>query len=91
MECEQGEIIWTSRGELPEYVQVRPRGKRVRTIKLPDYPLTDRSGSLNAFVQAVQSGQEPETSGRDNLKTLALMYATIEAASSNRPVRLTAE
>lgn len=91
MECEQGEIIWTSRGELPEYVQVRPRGKRVRSIKLPDYPLTDRSGSLNAFVQAVQSGQEPETSGRDNLKTLSLMYATIEAASSNRPVTLTAE
>jgi predicted dehydrogenase len=46
---------------------------------------------LNAFVQAVQSGQEPETSGRDNLKTLSLMYATIEAASSNRPVTLSAE
>jgi predicted dehydrogenase len=91
MECERGEIIWTSRGELPEYVRVRPRGKRVRSIKMPDNPLTDRSGSLNAFVQAVQSGQEPETSGRDNLKTLSLMYATIESASSNRPVTLSAE
>jgi hypothetical protein len=42
-------------------------------------------------VQAVKSGQEPETSGRDNLKTLSLMYATIEAASSNKPVKIAAD
>lgn len=91
MECEQGEIIWTSRGELPEYVMLRPRGKDARSIELPDYPLTDRSGSLHAFVQAVQSGQEPESSGRNNLKTLALMFASIEAARTELPVSISAE
>ncbi len=91
MECEKGEIVWTSRGELPEYVMLRPLGKRARSVKLPDYPLTDRAGSLHAFVQAVHSGEEPESSGRHNLKTLALMFASVEAASTGLPVSITAE
>jgi predicted dehydrogenase len=91
MECEGGEIIWTSRGELPDKVLVRPLGKSARAVKLPEVPLTDRSGCLNAFVQALQSGQEPESSGRDNLKTLALMLASVEAAATEQPVLIPAQ
>lgn len=91
MECEKGEIIWTSRGELPERVMLRPLGKRARSVKLPEYPLADRAGSLHAFVQSVLSGEEPECSGRHNLKTLALMFASVEAASTGLPVSLAAE
>lgn len=88
IECEKGEIVWTSRGELPDQVMVRPMGKRVRTVKLPEYPLTDRSGSLNAFVNAVCTGEMPETSGCNNLKTLALMLASVEAAKTGLPVSI---
>jgi predicted dehydrogenase len=91
MECEKGEIVWTSRGELPERVMLRPLGKRPRSVKLPEYPLVDRAGSLQAFVQAVLSGEEPECSGRNNLKTLALMFASVEAARTGLPVSLSAE
>jgi len=82
VECAKGEIIWSSRDEPnPDYVLVRPLGKKARTIKLPEVPLRDRHGSLNAFVQAVRTGQEPETSGRDNFNTLALMLAAVESAT----------
>jgi len=89
MECTRGEIIWTSRDDTAsDHVTIRPLGKRARQVKLPALALTDRHGSLHAFVQAVQTGQEPECSGRDNLNSLALMYAAVESATSHVPVSL---
>lgn len=84
IECAKGEIIWSSRDEPnPDYVLVRPLDKKAQEIELPDVPLRDRHGSLNAFVQAVRTGQEPATSGRDNFNTLALMLAAVESATHN--------
>jgi predicted dehydrogenase len=88
MEGELGEIIWTSRGAKPDEVNLRLLSGKRRAIKLPTLPYLDRQGSLDAFVKAVQSNTEPETSGRDNLQTLALMYAAIESAKSGRPVNV---
>lgn len=87
IECEKGEIVWASRDDSePDHVSVRLLGKRVRSVKLPEMVLTDRRGSLKAFVDAIGSGQEPESSGRNNLHTLALMLASVEAATSHLPV-----
>ncbi|HZR44278.1 MAG TPA: Gfo/Idh/MocA family oxidoreductase [Ktedonobacteraceae bacterium] len=86
MECERGEIVWTSRGEQPEKVLLRPLDKRTRSVELPTLEYTDRSGSLDAFVRAIETGEEPETSGRDNLKTIALMFAAVASANAGQPV-----
>jgi predicted dehydrogenase len=87
IECSKGEIVWTSRDEsAPDRVTVRPLGKRARQVMLPEMPLTDRRGSLHAFVQAIRTGQEPECSGRDNLHTIAFMCAAVESAISRLPV-----
>ena len=81
IECSEGEIIWSSRDETAaDYVKVRPLGEEAREIELPEVAERDRSGSLRAFVEAVQTGQEPETSGRDNFNTLALMLAAVESS-----------
>ncbi|HEY0752386.1 MAG TPA: Gfo/Idh/MocA family oxidoreductase [Ktedonobacteraceae bacterium] len=88
MDCERGQIVWTGRGELSEKVLIRPLGKRPYALRLPAMPLVDRSGSLQAFVQAVESKTAPESSGHDNLKTLALMFAAIQAVESGLPVTL---
>ena len=89
IECSEGEIVWTSRDDTaPDHVGIRRLGKRARQVKLPEIPLTDRGGSLKAFVQAVRTGQEPECSGEDNLHTLALMFAAVESATSRVPVSL---
>jgi predicted dehydrogenase len=89
IECSGGEIVWTSRDEAaPDHVAIRPLGRRAHHLKLPELAFTDRRGSLHAFVQAVQTGHEPESSGRDNLRTLAFTYAAIESATTNAPVML---
>lgn len=88
MECEAGEISWTSRGEIPERVSVRPLWKRLRTLKLPEIQYLDRAGSLNAFANALINNTEPECSGRDNLHTIALMFAAIQAVETNQLVTL---
>ncbi|MFW5836233.1 MAG: Gfo/Idh/MocA family protein [bacterium] len=40
----------------------------------------DRLGTLSAFVAAVTTGHEPETSARDNINTLRLMHRLIASA-----------
>lgn len=88
IECAGGEILWAGRGRgvTDERVTVRPLGKPARRVELPTLPQTDRAGSLAAFVQAVQTGQEPETSGRANLGSVALMNAAVESATAGLPV-----
>jgi predicted dehydrogenase len=88
MECAGGEIVWTSRGAVDasaDRVAVRRLGKTARRVALPDMAHVDRAGSLAAFVKALETGQEPGTSGRDNLGSIALMRALIESAASGLP------
>lgn len=90
IECERGEISWASRDDWTpdaralnaDTVSVRLRGKRARHIPLPRLEHVDRAGTLAAFVAAIRSGQEPETSGRRNVPTLALTFAAIASAES---------
>jgi predicted dehydrogenase len=92
MECERGEIFWTSRddeGTGGERVTVQLLGKPARRVKLPELPAIDQAGSLAAFAQAIRTGHEPESSGRQNLGSLALAFATIESATAGLPVFVT--
>jgi predicted dehydrogenase len=89
MECAGGEILWTSRdgrGDRGDRVTVRPLGKPARRVELPALPDIDTAGSLAAFADAVRTGQPPESSGRDNLGTLALTHAAIESAQAGLAV-----
>lgn len=89
MEFERGEVLWTSRGEddsLAEVVVVQRRGGAQETLATPSMKRIDRWGTLGEFAEAVRDHREPQTSGRDNLGTLALMSAMVESASRGRPV-----
>jgi predicted dehydrogenase len=91
IECAGGVIEWTGRDSdslKAESVKVRERGKRARSVPLPELPYWDRAGSLAAFANAIHTGGEPLTSGRDNLNSLALMFAAIEAAETGAPQML---
>jgi predicted dehydrogenase len=88
MDCERGQIAWTGRGELPEKVHMRPAQGRPHAVRLPTLDLVDRHGSLQAFVQSLENHTTPESSGRDNLNTLALMLAAIQSAEIGQPVTI---
>jgi predicted dehydrogenase len=64
---------------------VREREGEPREIVLPALPLLDRAGCLAEFAAAVRTGRQPESSGRDNLPTLALCLAAIESATRGVP------
>ncbi|MBE3557973.1 MAG: Gfo/Idh/MocA family oxidoreductase [Ktedonobacteraceae bacterium] len=88
MEFARGEVIWESRGDTPDHVTLHLLGEQPQALALPEVPLTDRHGSLHAFVQAIRTGQEPESSGRDNLQTLALMLAAVKSATDGSLIKL---
>lgn len=90
MELEEGELWWTSRASQRDVsldaVRCYDHHGVARNLPLPELSLFDRAGALDAFVKAVESGREPETCGRDNLRSLALSHAAIESARRRQPV-----
>ena len=46
------------------------------------------AGLMASLMEAIQTGGEPITSGRDNLKTLQTVFAAYRSAAENRPVAL---
>lgn len=94
--CEGGAIHWRGNEVLarplarPFHAKVLRRvlgrewkGKRVRPARLA-FP--DRLGTLAELASAVRLGSEPEPSGRDNLRSLALVLAAIESAGRRAAV-----
>jgi predicted dehydrogenase len=91
MEFEHGNVSWTSRGDdgvLDDHLVISPRGRRRKTVKLPEMDRIDRAGTLTEFAMSIRAGREPETSGRDNLGTLAMVQAAVESARRSDWVRL---
>ena len=92
IECEKGAITWESRGNengTDDRVSITRTGEEPAQVPLKKVKYLDRAGSLNAFVRAIKSGEEPECSGGDNIGTLELMFAMVKSAESGRPVKLT--
>jgi predicted dehydrogenase len=88
LEFEHGEIYWTNRDDdaTHDKVLIRPRGGKSRSATLRAMQWTGGWGTLTEFADAVRSGREPETSGRDNLGTIALMDAAVESSARHEPV-----
>jgi predicted dehydrogenase len=89
----EAEVYWTSRGgwlnpASEDSVTIRRLDKRARRMNLPKLSHLDRMGSLNAFIQAIRAGEEPETSGCRNIPTLALTLAAVDSAATGFPVLL---
>lgn len=96
LECERGVLGWGAGPIVPGadstdlrdvYVlknnvqQERPEVGAIR-------PLQPARHVLDVFVDAVSSGIEPETSGRQNLTTLAVLLAAARSAEEKRSVRI---
>lgn len=95
VECAGGEIAWQTRGmgggPGDDYVRVRPRGGTSYEVELPEVTPYGRAAVLVAFAEAIAAGTEPETSGRDNLRTLAIAEAAVRSSQLKQPVELEPE
>ena len=91
MEFENGEVTWTSAADsdvTQDRVVVRQRDGDERLIALTPAARTGGGAAITEFAHAIQSGREPETSGRHNLGTIALMEAAVESAGARQPVTI---
>ncbi len=60
---------------------------RVEPVPLaPEDRIGGHFGVLSEFISAVRSGTEPETIGRDNIRSLAMVFGAIESAEAGRRV-----
>lgn len=90
LEFENGEIFWTNRDDNMEHdrVVIRPRLGEERALELTAMPRTGAWGTLTEFANAIHAGREPETSGRENMGTIALTMAAVESATQRRVVTI---
>jgi predicted dehydrogenase len=88
LEFEHGEVYWTNRDDVATHdkVLIRSRSGKARSATLRSMQWTGPWGTLTDFADAVQTGREPETSGRNNLGTMALVDAAVESAARREPV-----
>ena len=91
IEGETGELFFTSRSgggdedASGDVVTLRRPGRlRARKMPLEYAERYDRSAGLEIFARAVTGGPPPESTGRENLGSLALMEAAARSASSGR-------
>lgn len=91
LEFEHGEVYWTNRDDdaTHDKVLIRQRGGKPRSATLRSMQWTGPWGTLTEFADAVMTGREPETSGRENLGTIALMDAAVDSAARREPIAIT--
>jgi predicted dehydrogenase len=68
-------LVLCERGKLPRFVR---RGRR---------RLTEEQILLDQLVQAIRFGREPDSSGRDNLKTMAVVEACVRSAAEQKWIK----
>jgi predicted dehydrogenase len=90
----KGALTWDGSDQIR--IEVLAPGERkglfdpMTTIEPPPLAPEDRVdghfGVLSDFVSAVRSGSEPETVGRDNIRSLAMVLGAMESADAGRRV-----
>ena len=50
--------------------------------------VTDQEYSLQEMVRAIRERRQPETNGKDNLKSVGMVFAAVESIKRGRPTDL---
>jgi len=54
----------------------------------PNDRIGGHEGIIHEFVECVLNGGEPETTGSNNIRSLAMVFGAIESAEKNMPVNI---
>ena len=80
IEGAKGSITWEG-GSVQYVSRVPGQERKSEELTRPMGP-GGQDGLLAEFAAAVQEGREPECSGRDNLQSLAIVFAAVESAQN---------
>jgi predicted dehydrogenase len=94
----KGSLVWDGADSIR--IEALASGERqglfdpVKPVEPPALTEDDRIGGhlgvLGDFLAAVRSGVQPETAGRDNIRSLAMVFGAIESAEAQRRVGIDA-
>ncbi|MEO2077400.1 MAG: Gfo/Idh/MocA family oxidoreductase [Bacillus sp. (in: firmicutes)] len=91
---EDGEIVWANNEVVIKphdiFKSVFMKGARESNgelfVDLIDLEAEERWASLQEFAEAIHENREPETSGRDNLKSLAMVLGAVQSVKTGEKV-----
>jgi predicted dehydrogenase len=87
LEGPEGSLTWEE--DRLYFTSHKPGTEATREeIPLDPLPTAGMDGCLAEFVAAVRERREPECSGGDNLKSLAIVFAAVRSAEERRPVKI---
>jgi predicted dehydrogenase len=70
------------------YTHLHRTPEKVRREIFPEKVPAQDQAMLDEFFAAIREDREPECSARDNLQSLAMVFAAIQSAKEGRSVRL---
>lgn len=79
---EKGAVVWNEEGVFVA------DDEKIELLEMVDLPWEDRAYVLEEFRLAVEEGRNPECSGEDNLKSLAMVFASLASINQGEPVRV---
>lgn len=82
IQCSKGAVLWRD-GEV--VAALAGKDTQVPLVRMRQ---EDLHAALAEFAAAVEQGRQPETSGLDNLRSLAMVFACLRSARLGRPVRV---
>ncbi|WDR02392.1 Gfo/Idh/MocA family oxidoreductase [Devosia algicola] len=92
----RGSLIWDGADSFEARVTANDGGflRELRPVPVPTAPDPDQTHGhasvLAEFISAIATGRTPETDGSDNIKSLAMVFAAIESANTQRRVKICA-
>ncbi len=86
----KGRATWTGGVDdaLRGTIRCASYGSPLRRQRLQPLPAVDRAAVLAELRRALEAGEAPETSVRDNVRSLAAVLAIARSTKERRPVRL---
>lgn len=92
----KGSIVWDGHDDIrAEAVTSGKDGlfSGVTAVEIPPLDTSDRVGGhlgvMQDFIAATRGGPRPETAGKENIKSLAMVFGAIDSAESGRRVEIT--
>ena len=91
--CSKGHVSWNGL-ELPKAYIADPDtdNRHPRHIEIPmeytDCSISGHEGCIDEMIESLKTGKRSGTDCRDNIKSLAMVFAAVKSAAENREVTI---